>query len=179
MSRTFHTPVTSFQTGDLSTFDELVAMQQLVPSSISWLHGSSLLQIPAAFAPRALWPGKPQPIDNLVSEYLEPGATAGMPITMQGEMFWNFGMPGVAIGALLMGMFMAWWMKLLLRRDALGLMLYAVLYPSTFALLTRAIGTMTANTFIALVGVGAVVVAMRLPPFRVSGRGPRWLGSRI
>ncbi|MDX6609343.1 MAG: hypothetical protein QOF85_1268 [Solirubrobacterales bacterium] len=158
VGRTFQTPVPAFQTADLSVFDDFVAMQGVVPSSISRLDGSSLLQIPAALAPRALWPGKPQPIDNLVSEYLYPGATAGTPITMQGELYWNFGLPGVALGSLAIGLLMGWSTVLFFRRSALSLVLYAVLYASVFALLTRALGTMTANTAIALVGAGIAVL---------------------
>jgi oligosaccharide repeat unit polymerase len=160
VERTIETPVPAFQTADLSVFDDFVAMQSVVPSSISRLDGSSLLQIPAALAPRALWPGKPQPLDNLVAEYLYPGATAGTPITMQGELYWNFGLPGVALGSLLIGALMGWSMTLLFRRDLLSLVLYSILYASVFALLTRALGTMTANTFIALVGAGIAVIAV-------------------
>lgn len=160
VERTLETPVPAFQTADLSAFDDFVAMQGVVPSSISRLDGSSLLQIPAALAPRALWPGKPPPIDNLVAEYLYPGAIAGTPITMQGELYWNFGLPGVALGSLLIGALMGWSMTLLFRREPLSLILYAVLYTSVFALLTRALGTMTANTFIALVGTGIAVSAV-------------------
>lgn len=161
------TPITFFQTADLSAFDDFVAMQQLVPSSISRLEGESLIQIPAALAPRTLWPGKPQPLDNEVTAYLYPGATAGTPITMQGELYWNFGLAGVAIGGFLIGALMSWSMLLLFRRDALSLLLYAVLYTSVFALLTRALGTMTANTAIALVGVGIATVAIGYEPRRV------------
>jgi oligosaccharide repeat unit polymerase len=169
IERTVETPVPAFQTADLSVFDDFVAMQTVVPSSISRLDGSSLLQIPAALAPRALWPGKPEPLDNLVTEYLYPGQVAGSPITMQGELFWNFGLAGVAIGSLLIGALMGWSVALLFRRDVLSLLLYAVLYVSVFALLTRALGTMTANTFIALVGVGVATVSAgtaTLPPLR-------------
>ncbi len=161
VQRSLQTPITFYQTADLSAFDDFVAMQQLVPSSISNLDGSSLIQIPAALAPRVLWPGKPQPLDNLVTAYLYPGATAGTPITMQGELFWNFGLPGVAIGALILGALLGWSVALLFRRDLLSLVLYAVLYASAFALLTRALGTMTANTMIALVGVGVATIASR------------------
>jgi oligosaccharide repeat unit polymerase len=170
VERSAETPITFFQTADLSAFDDFVAMQQLIPSSISWLHGESLLQIPAALAPRALWPGKPQPLDNEVTAYLYPGATAGTPITLQGELYWNFGLPGVALGALAMGALMAAAMLLLFRRDVLSVLLYAVLYASVFALLTRAIGTMTANTAIALVGVGIATIA-------VTPRRSRTLGA--
>jgi oligosaccharide repeat unit polymerase len=179
VSRTFETPVPAFQTADLSVYDDFVAMQEVVPSSISELDGNSLLQIPAALAPRALWPGKPQPIDNLVSEYLYPGATAGTPITMQGELYWNFGMPAVAIGSLLIGILMGWSMALMFRREPLSLILYAVLYASVFALLTRALGTMTANTAIALVGAGLAVVAISSARLSTLSHPVRCLRSRI
>ena len=179
VGRSFETPVPAFQTADLSVFDDFVAIQEIVPSSIARLDGNSLLQIPAALAPRALWPGKPQPIDNLVTEYLYPGATAGTPITMQGELYWNFGLPGVALGSMLIGLLMGLSTALLFRREALSLVLYAILYASVFALLTRALGTMTANTFIALVGAGIAVAAIgstRLPSLR---EPVRRLRSRI
>ncbi len=179
VSRTFETPLPAFQTADLSVFDDFVAMQEIVPSSISRLNGESLLQVPAALAPRALWPGKPQPIDNLVTEYLYPGATAGTPITMQGELYWNFGLPGVAIGSLVIGLLMALSTALLFRREALSLILYAVLYASVFALLTRALGTMTANTFIALVGAGIAVAAIGSTQFPGLREPVRRLRSRI
>ena len=70
------------------------------------------------------------------------------------------GLPGVAIGSLLLGLLMGWSMTLLFRREPLRLILYAVLYASVFALLTRALGTMTANTFIALVGAGFAVIVI-------------------
>lgn len=164
VERTVETPVPAFQTADLSVFDDFVAMQTVVPGSISRLDGSSLLQIPAALTPRALWPDKPEPLDNLVTAYLYPGQVAGSPITMQGELFWNFGLAGVAIGSLLIGALMGLSVALLYRRDVLSLMIYAVLYVSVFALLTRALGTMTANTFLALVGVSIAAVSLGASP---------------
>ena len=157
-----HTPVGSLQTADLSTFDDLLAMQQLVPESIGWLDGRSLAQIPAALVPRAVWSGKPQSLDVQVTDYLAPGGTAGSPIAMQGEFYWNFGLIGVAIGALILGALFGASMKLLLSGGRLGLLLYAVVFPSTFALLTRALGTMTANTFIGVVGIILVYFAQTI-----------------
>jgi oligosaccharide repeat unit polymerase len=166
----------SFQTADLSTFDDLVAMQQLIPSSISRMEGTSLLQIPAALAPRALWPGKPEPVDSRVTAYLyPPGAAAGSPITMQGELFWNFGVPAVAIGSFVIGLLMGWAMLLWVRRECLSILLYAVFVASVYALLTRALGTMVANTVIALVGVGLVALTITPDPW---SRWRRWLVGR-
>jgi len=157
-----HTPVGTLQTADLSTFDDLLAMQQLVPDSIGWLDGRSLAQIPAALVPRAAWSGKPQSFDVQVTNYLSPGATAGSPIAMQGEFYWNFGLVGVALGALILGALFGASIKLLLSGGQLALLLYALVFPSTFALLTRALGTMTANTFIAVVGIIVVYLAQTI-----------------
>ncbi len=84
-ARALHTPPAAQQLADLSTFDDLVAMQSLIPHSIGWLNGRSLAEIPAALVPRSVWPRKPQPLDVQVTSYLYPGATAGSPIAMQGE----------------------------------------------------------------------------------------------
>src|SRR5205085_865735 len=42
-----HTPVTAFDKVDLSPFDNFVAIRKLVPSSVSRLDGSTLVDIPA------------------------------------------------------------------------------------------------------------------------------------
>jgi O-antigen/teichoic acid export membrane protein len=157
--RALATPLPAWQTGDLSTYDDLVAMQALIPNSISQMNGRSLVEIPAALAPRALWPGKPPSLDTEVTAYLVPGQTSGSPISMQGELYWNFGLPAIALGGLVLGLLMGSWLFLLFRPEPLALLCYAVLFPATYGLLTRALGTMTANTVISLVGVGAVVVA--------------------
>ena len=81
---------------------------------------------------------------------------------MQGELYWNFGLVGVAIGAIILGALFGASVTLLLSGGRLGLLLYAVIFPSTFALLTRALGTMTANTFIATVGIIVVYFAQTI-----------------
>ena len=55
---TLDTPPSTFQISDLSVFDNLVALQELVPGDVPRLHGSTLAAIPTAFVPRALWPEK-------------------------------------------------------------------------------------------------------------------------
>jgi hypothetical protein len=159
VQRALDTPMPAWQTGDLSTYDDLVAMQAVIPGSISRMNGRSLAEIPAALAPRALWPGKPPSLDTEVTAYLVPGQTSGSPITMQGELYWNFGLPAIAIGGLALGLLMGSWLFLLFRPEPLALLLYAALFPATYALLTRALGTMTANTVISLVAVVVVVLA--------------------
>jgi hypothetical protein len=151
--RAVHTPPAAQQVADLSVFDDFVAMRALVPASIPWLNGQSLVQVPEALVPRNLWPAKPQPLDVQVTQYLTPESTAGMPISMQGEFFWNFGVGGVAAGCFVLGALFGAAVHLLFIGRGLALLLYAVMFGSTFSLITRALGTMTANTVIALVGV--------------------------
>lgn len=161
--RAVHTPPAALQVADLSVFDDLLAMQGLIPDSIGWLGGRSLAQIPAALVPRSLWPRKPQPLDIQVTHFLypNPANTAGVPIAMQGEFFWNFGLVGVTIGGLLLGALLGASMYLFFVESRLALLLYAVVFPSTFALITRALGTMTANTVIALAGVALAYLVQR------------------
>ena len=183
--RAVHTPPAAQQVADLSVFDDLLAMQKLIPDSIDWLGGRSLAEIPAALVPRGLWSGKPQSLDNQVASYLYPGATAGTPIAMQGEFFWNFGLIGVAIGCCVLGALLGASMYLLFAGRSLALLFYAVIFASTFPLITRALGTMTANTVIALAGVAIAYFAQRgtlLGPALLARRAlrrPSSLGMRL
>jgi oligosaccharide repeat unit polymerase len=156
VSLAFSTPPTSFDTADLSPFDNLVAIRKLVPTSVPSLNGSTLVAIPLALVPRSVWSGKPQPLDLQVTSLLYPGGTGGSPIMMQGELYWDLGLAGVILGAGMLGALIG----MTARRGAAartryGTLAYAVFVPSTLALLTRALATMTGNLVIALVGVGA------------------------
>jgi peptidoglycan/LPS O-acetylase OafA/YrhL len=158
---TLHTPPSTFQVSDLSVFDNLVTLRQLVPGSVPRLNGSSLADVPLAFVPRAVWPDKPQPVDQQVSAVLYPGSTAGTPVGLQGELLWNFGLPAVLLGALLVGALMGVLARA--RRVIRGpgaLLLYGVGVASAVAPLTRALAPMTTNTGLALAGCGLVTGAM-------------------
>lgn len=156
-----HTPPATFQVSDLSVFDNLVALHALVPDSVPRLNGSSLTDVPLAFVPRTLWPGKPQPVDQQVSALLYPGSTAGTPVGLQGELLWNFGLPAVLFGALLVGALMGVLARArrAIRRPG-ALIVYGVAVASVVAPLTRALAPMTTNTGLALAGCGLVAGAM-------------------
>jgi hypothetical protein len=156
------TPLPDIFLSDLSTFDNFAAIQELVPGSVHYLDGASLLEIPAALVPRAVWPSKPLGLDHRVGTYLYPGGTpAGVPIGLQGELYWNGGLPVVAFGALLLGGLMGALARfgLTVHPESRAFLFYAVALPFTHALLTRGLATMTENLIFAIVGVGIALAA--------------------
>ena len=154
------TPLGSMYASDLSTYDNFVAIHSLVPSSIGYLDGRSLAEIPGALIPRTLWAGKPRGLDVLAGSYLYPGTNAAVAISMQGELYWNAGVPGVAIGAFVLGLLFGLLAAVGLRAPpGTGwFVLYAVAVVFTHAFLTRGLATMTENLVFALVGVSLAIL---------------------
>jgi hypothetical protein len=173
---TAHTPLSAMYVSDLSTYDNLVAIQMLVPGSLDYLDGETLVDIPEALVPRAVWPEKPVSIDLQVGALLYPGVSVGIPISMQGELYWNGGLPLVLFGALVIGLALG-----ALARWGLGaapgvaLVVYAAVFPFTHALLTRSFAAGFQNVVFAVLGVGVAVVA--LDPARVRAFGRRLADS--
>lgn len=163
---TVKTPPGTFLISDLSGFDNLVALNRLIPGSVDRLGGESLAAVPFAFVPRSLWPGKPLPLDQQVSAILYPGSLAGSPIGLQGELMWNFGLLGVLLGTLLVGALMGALARSRLRiRRPGAAVLYAIAIASVVAPLTRALAPMATNTAMALLGAG--IAGAVLAPVRV------------
>jgi hypothetical protein len=168
------TPLPYVYVSDLGTFDNFAAIQSLVPSSIPYLHGQSLWEIPGALVPRGLWPEKPKGIDVRVSSYLYPHSDTAVPISVQGELYWNEGVPAVALGGLLLGFLMGALTRVGRRAPAgaPAFVVYATLVPFTHAFLTRGLATMTENLVFALVGLLVALTA-------VGGRSPRELADDV
>jgi hypothetical protein len=92
--------------------DELYNMEHMVPQYMPYKHARDLIAVPLGLIPRAIWPSKP-----ILSAGAEYGSALGTITSVTpfplGEMFWNFGKPGIIIGmaiwgvvlALLMGLF--------------------------------------------------------------------------
>lgn len=163
--QTIKTPLLSLFDTDLATFDNFVAMHELVPDSVAYLDGRTLVDIPLALVPRAVWPGKPLGIDAEVSSYLYPGSTTTVPISMQGEFFWNGGILPIVLGAGVLGFLFGLFARFGLRaRPGSSLsLLYFALWPFTYALLTRSLAVMTENVVFALVGVGLALLLVAQP----------------
>jgi len=161
-----HTPVWADFASDLGTFDDLVAMSELVPASIPSLHGATLREIPEALVPRGLWPGKPLGVDARAAAYLYPGAAVAVPISLQGELYWNDGLIAILVGSLLVGAAFGMIARVGLRFSAGSgpFLAYATVLPFTHAFLTRGLAVMTENLIFALVGVCVAAMAFGFRP---------------
>ncbi|ULE33957.1 hypothetical protein [Mycobacterium sp. IDR2000157661] len=91
---------------------KLAAVRAAVPEVVDYMNGRTYLQGLAAPVPRSLWPDKPNV--RLGPEY---GATifglgtdriTGRPPGLLGEAYLNFGLPGLALAAALVGWLFAW-----------------------------------------------------------------------
>jgi hypothetical protein len=160
------TPIWADFVSDLGTFDNLVAMRELVPVSIPFLNGATIREIPGALVPRRLWPEKPLGVDARVASYLYPGASVAVPISLQGELYWNDGLLAVLVGSLLLGACFGALGRLGLRSQAGSgaFLAYAVALPFTHAFLTRGLAAMTENLVFALVGVFFAAIALGFRP---------------
>ncbi len=156
------TPLQTMYTSDLSTFDNFVAFQDLVPISIPYLEGESLLEIPQAFVPRAIWPGKPLAVDFRASSYLYPGDFVAIPVSVHGELYWNGGVVAVAFGTFVLGVLFGGTARIGLRTAPGGrlFVLYAVALPFTHAFLTRGLAPMSQNLAFALIGTSLAIAGM-------------------
>jgi hypothetical protein len=149
--------------GDLTDFDHFVALTELVPHRLGWLYGRSLAYVPAAFVPRQLWGSKPRPIDYRLSEQLYEGARAGTPFTLPGELYWNFGAAGVALGMAALGaLYGLLWRLVASGRTAQRHLLAALLVGFTYLLLTRPLAPMVQTTTVAAVALFSVLGLGRL-----------------
>jgi oligosaccharide repeat unit polymerase len=84
-------------------------------------YGATYLKFLYQFIPRSIWHGKPQNVTIMMSQLFRPAQMAkGVTYNpaLLGEMYYNFGMPGVAIGSFLVGIALGWMYRL--GRDRLG-----------------------------------------------------------
>jgi oligosaccharide repeat unit polymerase len=88
--------------GGNDLFLPLAGLASTVPGQVSYLDGTSYLETAAFLVPRGVWSGKPQGAIANVTAVMDPGHS-GLAFPEFGEMYANFGLPGVIIGSLLFG----------------------------------------------------------------------------
>jgi oligosaccharide repeat unit polymerase len=83
-------------------FLPLAGLAETVPAQLPYLHGTSYLEAATFLVPRGLWRGKPEGAIANVTAAFDPG-NSGLAFPEFGEMYANFGLPGVVVGSLLLG----------------------------------------------------------------------------
>jgi len=84
-----------------------------VPSRTPYLAGSSIIESVTIWIPRAFWPDKPLGIGSDAQDLFEARRGSNSVPTWTGELYWNFGWPGVIVGLVFMGAVCGWWARLL------------------------------------------------------------------
>lgn len=80
-----------------------------VPDKLEWKNGETLYGWLLTPIPRELWPGKPRiNIGPEVGVIVYGSTGSGVPPGLPGEMYWNLAYPGVLLGALLLGLALAY-----------------------------------------------------------------------
>ena len=83
-------------------FLPVAGLASTVPDQIPYLDGSSYLQVAVFLVPRVLWRNKPEGEITRVTDTIDP-SNSGLAFPEFGEMYANFGLPGVVAGSLLLG----------------------------------------------------------------------------
>jgi O-antigen/teichoic acid export membrane protein len=158
--------------GDLIEFDHAVGVVTLIPERLSYLDGESLLDIPRAFVPRALDPSKPKPIDfRLSAAIYGPGAVAGTPPTLPGELYWNFGLVGALLAMAICGGILGEAGRRLTRAGPFAALAWCVIVAYCYTLFTRPLAFMLQLMVMALVALCVAATAMGLIDPRAAAAG--------
>jgi len=89
---------------DSTQFDTLWTLTSSIHHGLEPKHGGWLIDAVRANLPSAIDPHKPPPGDIAFRKSIWGNeAGAGRPVTLIGDFFYDFGLPGVAVGALLLG----------------------------------------------------------------------------
>lgn len=93
----------SVMVGNYGPVGILAVLLKGFPQVFEPLGGQSLLDVLVMPIPRAWWPDKPVGIGHYLAQLFWPGAVGGPTIGVYGELYVNFLWPGIAIGAVLIG----------------------------------------------------------------------------
>ena len=86
--------------------DSLALIERYTPEVRPYQHGVTYVALPAeAYVPRALWPGKPIPLSSDFARLYggRPGIQTNFSITNFGDLYMNFGIWGILVGAAFIG----------------------------------------------------------------------------
>lgn len=123
----------------ISTSDEAfgahLSMYGVLAQRVPLTYGSSFVSLAASVIPRAVWPGRPRDIYYYYAERV--GVEPGQGYTIHHATGWylNFGIPGIVLGAAIIGWFWAQssnWQLSVVRRQPHWIYCFKVLAPCLF-----------------------------------------------
>ena len=87
----------------INMFGELRRTLDFFPARMQFLNGYSFYGVAASVVPRVWWPGKPIGVGKLTSILYDHNPGSSIALSLPGELYANFGMPGGLLGMLLFG----------------------------------------------------------------------------
>ncbi|MEA2378888.1 MAG: hypothetical protein QOD13_2795 [Thermoleophilaceae bacterium] len=159
---------------DTTSYDQVLFATTLYGRNLRHERGRFLLDGVRSYVPRRIDAGKPEGGDILFRRAVwGERFAAGRPPTAVGDLYIDFGFPGVAIGALLIGVFCHALLGLL-RGTGPGREYRIALY----ALLLTVLYELVADTFSIALGFTLTLVVPFLIAVHLFGRLPRLAGAR-
>ena len=167
--------------GDMQTTTHII---KAVPTVLPYQYGKTIAIWLLAPIPRAIWPEKPILHSGpLIGITLYGNNRSGVPPGFVAEMYWNFALPGVLVGSLLLGLLLAYIRDAFvpyLRGRPVVTLIYAVgLARLGSYMFYGGVGTGAVQVLIDAVWLGVALVLtsmLRDPPTSRTGRlghGPR------
>ncbi len=152
---------------DLTDIRLFVLIRDAYGDTLPLKYGATLLRIISQFIPRALWPNKPYDLGIEIVRLYDTNTTSGAPPGFFPEMYMNFHLPGILIGAFLLGTGLALLYKVWILEPSnkiSGTVFYAILAPKIFLTVSATFANSATTTLIALVGsaIGLMLSEERL-----------------
>ena len=152
----------TFQTvgGGTELFAPLAGLAETVPRQVAYLDGSSYFETLVFPIPRALWHSKPTGKISGLTHVFDP-RDAGLAFPEFGEMYANFGFPGVLIGSILVGVLVELlWLRLAATPSLRTAVLVSVVYAIIAQLFVRGAIAPMLVTFVGLI-IATLVLCRR------------------
>lgn len=172
-----NTVVEFFQGGDTGMFDDFAIELQFVPAIVPHALGQTYLGDLSDPVPRSLWAAKPPAGDNQLMAHVWPRLAAervGLSFSMFGEPYWNFGIAGVLLLCMVMGV--AWrglyeWFKRAPDSPPV-IAVFAISWPFLFLYLWGGVGVSYSRQVIALAPAVLIMVVADVSERRRLGHLP-------
>jgi hypothetical protein len=87
----------------INMFGQLRRTVDFFPARTQFLNGYSFYGVAASVVPRVWWPGKPIGVGKLTSILYDHNPGSSIALSLPGELYANFGIPGSLMGMLLFG----------------------------------------------------------------------------